>query len=435
MSGIKATLSNLRKLSRKFENLLAAAEAEKQAAEETRLARGPRHLSAVKLAASNPGDLGTKVFVPEHLPRKPALVVVLHGCDQTAESYDRGSGWSALAERLGFVLLYPEQLSSNNAKNCFSWFLPADVTRGEGEVHSIHQMIEQVAKEHDIDRRRIFVTGLSAGGAMTAALLATYPDVFAAGAIIGGLPYGSARSVQEAFEIMFSDRETAPRVLGDRVRGASQHRGTWPRVSIWHGRSDQIVRPSNADESVRQWTNVHGLSAGAAEVERLGRHTHRKWKDAKGKTLVEEFSLQGMGHGVPISTAGGAADCGTEAPFFIDAGLSSTYLIAQSWGLAEGLVEAMANSNLPAAKVSVRASATFRSEPLMDPEIAVEPAARGAAASGASFDAARVIASAFKAAGLSVPLPATSLERGPSNQVIDPAAIIDSAMRAAGLKK
>ena len=102
----------------------------------------------------------------------PALVVVLHGCTQTAAGYDLGAGWSTLAERYGFVLLLPEQTPANNPKTCFNWFLPGDTARDRGEALSIRQMIEKTIGAHGVDRKRVFITGLSAGGAMTAAMLA-----------------------------------------------------------------------------------------------------------------------------------------------------------------------------------------------------------------------------------------------------------------------
>src|SRR6478736_1551839 len=138
---------------------------------------------------SNPGNLRMFVYRPPTLADNPALVVVLHGCTQSAASYDLGAGWSTLADRYGFVLLLPEQTSANNPKTCFNWFLPGDTRRDRGEALSIRQMIEKTIGAHGIDRKRVYVTGLSAGGAMTAAMLATYPEVFAAGAIIAGLPY------------------------------------------------------------------------------------------------------------------------------------------------------------------------------------------------------------------------------------------------------
>src|SRR6195256_2478636 len=145
---------------------------------------------------TNPGALRMFAFVPEHLQRAPALVVVLHGCGQTAAGYDLGAGWSTLAKRYGFALLMPEQQPANNANGCFNWFNPEDTARDRGEAGSIRQMIARMAGDHKINRRRIFVTGLSAGGAMTTVMLATYPEVFAGGAVIAGLPYGVATNVR-----------------------------------------------------------------------------------------------------------------------------------------------------------------------------------------------------------------------------------------------
>src|ERR1700733_14442510 len=147
---------------------------------------------------ANPGDLRMFAFVPEHLQPKPALVVVLHGCGQTAAGYDSGAGWSTLAKRYGFALLMPEQQPSNNAQGCFNWFNPEDTARGRGEAGSIRQMIARMVGDHGIDQGSIYVTGLSAGGAMTSVMLATYPDIFAGGAIIAGLPFGVATNVREA---------------------------------------------------------------------------------------------------------------------------------------------------------------------------------------------------------------------------------------------
>jgi len=121
----------------------------------------------------------------------------------------------------------------------------------------------------------VFVTGLSAGGAMAAVMLATYPEVFAGGAIMAGLPYGCARSVEQAFGAMFSERSVPPRALGDLVRAASSHRGPWPKVSVWHGTADPIVKPSNGEAIVAQWTDVHGLSPAPSYAESIGPHTRR----------------------------------------------------------------------------------------------------------------------------------------------------------------
>lgn len=138
-------------------------------------------LSTLGNFGSNPGALQARYHLPADLSCGAPLVVVLHGCTQNAAGYDHHSGWSQLADEAGFALLYPEQQRANNPNLCFNWFLPTDTARDRGEVFSIRQMIETMVVNHGLDRKRVFVTGLSAGGAMAAAMLATYPEVFAGG--------------------------------------------------------------------------------------------------------------------------------------------------------------------------------------------------------------------------------------------------------------
>jgi len=280
----------------------------------------------------NPGNLRMLVHAPEALAAHPALVVVLHGCTQTAQAFDEGSGWSTLADLHGFALLYPEQKSANNANTCFSWFDPAHTTRGKGEAGSIRTMIERMAVDLDIDRDRIFVTGLSAGGAMTNVMLAAYPEVFAAGAVIAGLPYGSARNVHEAFRSMFSGASRGAHEWGALVREASPHGGPWPKVSIWHGEADATVVPSNAQEIVKQWTDVHALPVHATSQESHGLHHLRQWRDEMGALRMEEHLIAGMNHGAPLTSAAGEG-VGVAGPFMLDVGISSTLEIARFFGL------------------------------------------------------------------------------------------------------
>ena len=299
------------------------ATAEPQAASE--------HLTELTGFGSNPGALRMFSYAPKTLRPAPALVVVLHGCTQSAGSYDIGAGWSTLAERYGFVLLLPEQTPANNPKACFNWFLPGDTTRNRGEAQSIRQMIEKTIGAHGIDRNRVFITGLSAGGAMTAAMLATYPDVFAAGAIIAGLPYGTAGNAQQAFESMFQGRPRSATEWGDLVRRASPHRGPWPRVSVWHGDADATVIPMNAEALIRQWTDLHGIVAAPLE-DLVDGHAHRVWR-RDGIDLVESYTIAGMAHGTPLATDATAQGCGKAGPFLLEAGISSSYRIAKFFGL------------------------------------------------------------------------------------------------------
>jgi poly(hydroxyalkanoate) depolymerase family esterase len=284
---------------------------------------------------TNPGDLRMFSYVPDSLQPAPGLVVVLHGCGQTAAGYDLGAGWSTIAKHYGFALLTPEQQPSNNANACFNWFNPEDSARGRGEAQSIRQMIARMVREHKIDPHRIFVTGLSAGGAMTSVMLATYPEVFAAGAVIAGLPYGVATNVREALSGMFQSPARPAGALGDLVREASNHRGPWPKVSVWHGSADRTVNPANADEIVKQWLDVHQLPSAPMSEGTVDGYPRQIWWNADGETAVESYTITDMAHGTPLGTADNDERYGTQGAFLIEAGISSSYHIANFFGLTE----------------------------------------------------------------------------------------------------
>jgi poly(hydroxyalkanoate) depolymerase family esterase len=294
---------------------------------------GFNHLAEIYDFGSNPGALRMFTYVPVQPPQNPALVVVLHGCAQTAASYDLGVGWSTLADRYGFVVLLPQQQLANNPNNCFNWFLPEDTARGVGEALSIRQMIAAAITTHRIDRARVFITGLSAGGAMTSVMLAAYPELFAGGAVIAGLPYGTAANVNEAMESMFHVRARSSREWGDLVRAASRHRGPWPRISVWHGTADTVVKADNADEIVKQWTDVHGLEPAPALTEMVDGHPRQVWRRRDGREIVELYSIAGMAHGAPLATGSADCHCGIPGAFVLDVGISSSYHIAKFWGL------------------------------------------------------------------------------------------------------
>lgn len=281
---------------------------------------------------TNPGGLRARIHVPATLSEHPALVVVLHGCTQTAEAYDRGSGWSRLADRNGFMLLYPEQIRTNNANLCFNWFEPDDIARDVGEASSIRQMIEAVVTSHGIGRSRVFVTGLSAGGAMASVMLATYLETFAGGGIIAGLPYGCATSVQEAFGVMRARGTSRPAALAELVRRASSHDGPWPTISVWHGTGDLTVNPSNAEAIVDQWLPLHGVARGSSTADLVDGYPHRAWRDADGQIVIEAYSISGMGHGTPLD-AGGADPFEVAGPHMLDVAISSSRRLAEFWGL------------------------------------------------------------------------------------------------------
>ena len=352
---------------------------------------------------SNPGNLRMYGYRPPTLADNPALVVVLHGCTQTAAGYDFGAGWSTLADRYGFALLLPEQQRSNNPKGCFNWFLPEDSQRDRGEPLSIRQMIEKSVTNHGIDRHRVFVTGLSAGGAMTATMLACYPEVFAAGAIVAGLPYGAATNVQQAFASMYQSPSRPAREWGDLVRKASTNQGPWPRISVWHGNADKTVIPSNAREIIKQWTNVHDLSLSPSAQLKVDGYPREVWIDAAGHELIESYTITNMAHGTPLAVGEAEGACGTAGPFLLPVGISSSYHIAKFFGIASRVLPKSALASTTSMHVPASSAKDSAPGPVLEGEILekdVDPTDQRGQTSYPTFEIGSVINKALKAAGL-----------------------------------
>jgi poly(hydroxyalkanoate) depolymerase family esterase len=414
MKGLKSTLANLVSLRERFERLLASAAKDREPREFS-----TRHLREVASFGSNPGNLRMLTHMRRNFPEAPALVVALHGCTQTAADYDQGSGWSELAYMHGFAMLFPEQQRANNPNNCFNWFLPSDTRRGGGEALSIRQMIDQMVVEHGIDRRRVFIVGLSAGGAMAAAMLAAYPEVFAGGAVIAGLPHGGAVNVQEALQTMAQPRQRPGAQWGDLFRSASSHSGPWPKISLWHGSADTIVNAQNMEEALKQWIDVHGTTLRPQREEAVHGHLRRVWHTDAGDDVIEAVTIQGMNHGVPLAT--GHRGIGQVGAFHFDVGISSSQHIARFWDIAD---------ELPAAREILQGQVL---PPVEQPASAVALAsvATGRTNAGAEQpawqDPRTHITAALKAAGL--------LRDHPGGSPSDPRRIITSTLRSVGLLK
>jgi poly(hydroxyalkanoate) depolymerase family esterase len=370
---------------------------------------------------SNPGGIRMFSFVPDKLQYRPALVVVLHGCGQTAAGYDLGAGWSTMAKRYGFALLMPEQQMSNNAQGCFNWFNPEDTTRGRGEACSIRQMIARMVGDNGIDPHRIFVTGLSAGGAMTSVMLATYPEVFAAGAVIAGLPFGVATNVREALNGMYQSPSHAAGELGDLVRNASNHNGPWPKVSVWHGSADRTVNPANANEIVKQWLDVHQLPPAPMSEANVDGYPRQVWWNADGETIVESYTITDMAHGTPLGTADNDERYGAQGAFLIEAGISSSYHIAKFFGLTEWM-------HRPRDVAKIASTAAPKASPAAAKE-AARPVPVPSPATVPELDLAKVL------------WPLTTVHRRPEpagrpgRRAIDVSSVITRALTAAGLMK
>lgn len=351
-------------------------------------------LSDLATFGSNPGALRARFHVPVDLSPGAALVVVLHGCTQTAAGYDYGSGWSRLATEEGFAVLFPEQQRVNNPNLCFNWFVPEDIARDRGEVLSIRQMIEAMVTKHGLDRQRIFVTGLSAGGAMAAAMLATYPEVFAGGAIMAGLAYGCASTIPEAFDRMRGHGGPSSSDLQRHLARASLHQGPWPKISVWQGSADNTVAPSNAEAIIAQWQEVHGVRGSPSRKETVDGQMRQVWCDADGNEVMEKYTIAGMGHGTPLQASGGDS-LGKAGPFMLDVGVSSTRHVARFWGLTEPGTRRMAKAET--ASGAALQPFTPKEKPL---PVRIDPAPEPVTASSPKDGITKVIEDALRAAGL-----------------------------------
>lgn len=282
-------------------------------------------LTSVTGFGSNPGALSLFLHEPAGLGANVPLVVALHGCSQTADAY-QAAGWNALADQHRFLVAYP-QVTSNGA--CFDWFSSNQQTRSGPQVTSMLQMVQHLVATKGVDPSRVFVTGLSAGGAMAEVLLAVTPDVFSRGQVVAALPFACATSQLQGFTCMSSPPNRTPAQWGALVRTASGSNAA-PRVTIWHGTSDGTVAHANLQEQVDQWTDVNAIDATADGTSTVGIATRREFKNAAGITLVESWSLSGMSHGQPLDAASG---CGTAAPFMLDVGVCSSRFAAEFFGL------------------------------------------------------------------------------------------------------
>lgn len=349
----------------------------------------PRRMVETTDFGANPGGLRMLSYTPEGLPSDAPLVVVLHGCTQGAEAFAQGSGWLTLADRFGFAVAAPEQVSGNNPNRCFNWFSPSDITRGGGEAASIAAMTAHATARFETDADRVFVSGLSAGGAMAAVMLATYPDVFAGGAIIAGLPYGVATSVGEALQVMRRSDHRDAAALAALVRGAAPQGHRTPRVSIWQGATDSTVSPANAEALVRQWAGTLGLATEPDELLSLTGRSHAIWRSPQnGVVLLERHLIDDLGHGTPLAT-GGPEGVGATAPYMLEAGVSAALESLRFWGLAPDA--AKSGSNATAAPTPPTPEAEHN---------AVGEMVMRSVSGHASASVQAVIAKALRAAGL-----------------------------------
>ncbi|MET0180932.1 MAG: PHB depolymerase family esterase [Novosphingobium sp.] len=264
-------------------------------------------LTEVTGFGSNPGNLRMFRYVPAGLPANAGLVVMMHGCAQTPADVDVESGWTQLADAYKFALVFPQTTFVDPAGQipCFRSYDAAHNRRGVGETLSIKQMTDWMRARYPIAAGRVFAAGFSSGAIHTPVMLAAYPDVFAAGAILSGHPYGCATNYTEFVGCNVFGRTLTAQQWGDLARGAYRgYRGAYPRVSIWHGTLDIAIRESQAAELVKQWTNLNAIDQTADEVTVLNGYPHYVYKTAAGEPRVEHYQLTFAGHAIQVNTLG-----------------------------------------------------------------------------------------------------------------------------------
>jgi poly(hydroxyalkanoate) depolymerase family esterase len=282
----------------------------------------PGEMTEIQNFGSNPGNLKCYQYIPDRMPRKAPLVVVLHGCLQDAQEMARLSGWNELAEREKFAVIYPQQQASNNVNRCFNWFNPEDIARDGGEAQSIQQMVLQMLSAHQLDQRRVFITGVSAGGAMTLVMAAAYPETFSASAAMAAVPYGAASDIPGGMLAMSGQVVLSAESWGEKVRSANpNYKGAYPRLAIFHGTDDQIVKIANANEIVKQWSDVHrlGNAAGTATLQFNNNPyvSSTSWK-LQNKDVIVRYDISGLGHAIPVDPGTGPRQGGQTAVFARD---------------------------------------------------------------------------------------------------------------------
>lgn len=252
------------------------------------------------LARSYSNEAGTRayrLYVPSSYTGRPMpLIIMLHGCTQSAEDFAKGTGMNTLAEAEGFLVAYPEQSKSANPNKCWNWFNPRDQRRDSGEPSIIAGITREIAGAYSVDPARIFVAGLSAGGAAAAVMGATYPDLFAAVGVHSGLPAGSAKDVGSALAAMRSPKDPSGLPHAANLHGRAR---LVPSI-VFHGDKDVTVHPNNgqhviAQSRTREWEALRAVSH-PGRVPGGHAYTRTDHHDAAGRVVLELWEIHGAGH-------------------------------------------------------------------------------------------------------------------------------------------
>ena len=233
-----------------------------------------------------------KLYVPpQHADRALPLVVMLHGCTQNPDDFAAGTDMNARAREQGFFVLYPAQSQDGNAQRCWNWFARAHQQRGSGEPALLAAMTQFMMARYGLDSQRVYIAGLSAGGAMADIVAAAYPEIFAGVGVHSGLPRGSATNVAGAFAAMKNAEPTA--------RSAAKVINSTVPTIVFHGDADPTVHPKNGEQVIAAL--LRGVKSYEPRLEqgtaRGGRnYTRSTYRTESGETIAEHWLVKGAGH-------------------------------------------------------------------------------------------------------------------------------------------
>lgn len=293
-------------------------------------------LTEISDFGNNDGDL--RMYLHETIKKNEVprpLVVVLHGCSQSAENVAKQSGWNALADKYDFLVIYPEQKYSNNVSHCFNWFYEKDLDPERGESSSILEMIDYTRRNYAIDSNQIFIYGLSAGAAMSVNLLGNRPTLFNSGASLAGGPYGMATNFVQAARAMLNPKTKTAKEWASLVPKSKNQ--IYPKLIIVHGTIDNSVDFANAIELIKQWTYLHQIEyknrisvgdfMGNTAVQRF------EYPENENDSDVIFYKIKDLGHALPVDPGTQENQGGETGIFAVDCDFFSTYYIAKDFGL------------------------------------------------------------------------------------------------------
>ena len=299
-----------------------------------------QQLIHIKHFGKNKGHLKMYVHLPANIDKdKPLpMVVVLHGCLQCANSVSKQTGWSKLGDDNKFYVLYPQQRGVNNPMRCFKFYKRKHTNKNRGENYSIEQMIEYMKSNYSINDKQIYITGLSAGAAMSVTMMADYPETFNSGAIFAGGAYKMGNGYIAAMTGMLGWRVKSADKWGDMVRKQNpDYKGKYPRIIIYQGNNDLVVNRRNGNELMKQWTNLYNVSTqptetvkGFAGVNDIERNVYR---DANNTDAVILYKVNKLGHELLIDPGKCPLQGGRKGLFSKDKNYNSTLWTAYDFGL------------------------------------------------------------------------------------------------------